>query len=84
MGLTTPSRIKNIVQKPNNQTRISGTYGKCTKQRISNNDIVMATLNVCTMLQPGKIQEIAQEIIWHKINIMTLQEIRCQGSGRID
>jgi hypothetical protein len=40
MGLTTSSCKKNFVQKPNNQPRISGTYGKRTKQRIRDNDIM--------------------------------------------
>jgi hypothetical protein len=46
LGLTTSSCKKNFVQKPNNQPRISGTYEKRTKQRIRDNDIVMATWNV--------------------------------------
>jgi hypothetical protein len=50
MRLTTSSCKKNFVQKPNKQPWISGTYGKQTKQRTRNNDIVMATWNVCTML----------------------------------
>jgi hypothetical protein len=59
MGLTTSSCKKCFVQKPKNQPRIGGKYGK----RARNNDIVMVTWNVRTMLQPGKMQEIAQEMI---------------------
>jgi mRNA deadenylase 3'-5' endonuclease subunit Ccr4 len=57
------------VQKPNNQPRVSGTYGKRTKQRIRSNAIEMAAWNGRTML-------LAQEMIRHKIDIMALQEIR--------
>jgi hypothetical protein len=40
-----PHPVKRIVvQKPNNQPRISGTYGKRTKQRIRNKDIAMEKL----------------------------------------
>jgi hypothetical protein len=80
MGLTSSFK-NNFVQKPNNQPQISGTYRNRTKQRIRSNDIVMATWNVRTMLQ---MQEIAQEMIRHKIDIMALQEKRWQGTCRID
>jgi hypothetical protein len=39
----------------------------------------MGTWNVHTMLQPGKMQEVAQEMIQHKTDIMALQ-----GTSRID
>jgi hypothetical protein len=68
MGLTTSS-CKKIVQKPNNQPRISGKYEKRPKQRTRNNDITMATWNVRTVLQPGKMQEVAQEMIRYKIDV---------------
>jgi hypothetical protein len=84
MGLTTTSQKQIVVQKPNNQPRIGGINRKRTKQRIRNNDLVMAIWNVLTMLQPRKMPEVAQEMIRHKIDIMALQEIRWQGTGKID
>jgi hypothetical protein len=78
-----PAR-SNFVQKPHNQPRINGTYGKRTKQRIRNSDIMMGTWNVRTILQPGKMQEVAQKMIRYQTGIMALQEMRWQGSGRAD
>jgi hypothetical protein len=38
-------------------------------------DLIMATWNVGTMLIPGKMQEISNEIIKYKTDIIALQEM---------
>jgi exonuclease III len=36
------------------------------------------------MYIPGRLQEIAEEVLKYKIDIVAVQEIRWQGTGKID
>ena len=44
---------------------------------------MLGTWNILTMLKPGKMQEIAEQIQNTTLQIVALQEIRCKGYGHI-
>jgi exonuclease III len=46
--------------------------------------MIIASWNIRTMRLPGKIQEIADEVLSNNIDITALQEVRWDGSGRVD
>ena len=47
-------------------------------------EIALATWNVQTMLKPGRMKEIMEEIGKARVDVVAVQEIRWQGQGRID
>ena len=46
--------------------------------------MTLATWNVQTMLKPGKMKEIIEEIGKARVDVVAVQEIRWQGHGRIE
>jgi endonuclease/exonuclease/phosphatase family metal-dependent hydrolase len=46
--------------------------------------IKLATWNIRTMLQVGKMMEIAEELLRYEIDITAIQEVRWKGSGEIN
>ena len=47
-------------------------------------EMTLATWNVQTMLKPGRMKEIMEEIGKARVDVVAVQEIRWQGHGRID
>ena len=78
--LTTSPCEKRLVTKPYNKPRNAIN----TRLRQRHTDLTFGTWNVQTMLQPGKMMEIADEVLKLGIDLVALQEIRWQGQGEIN
>jgi hypothetical protein len=64
----------------------AGRKDKRRPKRVTRNkkeNIYLGTWNVLAMLQPGKMQEIAEQILQTELQIVALQEIRWKGQGQI-
>ena len=65
-----------------NARRINGQRPKRAKR---NTDLwlYIGTWNVMTMLKPGKMNEIAEQMLRTQLQIIALQEIRWKGHGKL-
>jgi len=80
--LTTSPCKKIIVTKPYNKPR--NVMNTRWRQRTGGTDLTFGTWKVQTMLQPGKMMEIADEVLKLEIDLVAVQEIRWQGHGEIN
>jgi hypothetical protein len=46
--------------------------------------LTLATWNVRTMLQAGKMAEVAEEVLKYGMDMVALREVRWSGHGRVD
>jgi hypothetical protein len=87
VGLTTSPCKKRVVMIPHSKPQ--NTMNTRLRQRhlprqTRNTDLTIGTWNVQNMLQPGKMMEIADEVLKLGIDRVALQEIRWQGQGEIN
>jgi exonuclease III len=81
--LTTPHSKKFTVTKVERKKKQEGSNDD-EQERTKNTEITLATWNVQTMLKPGKMKEIMEELGKVRVDVVTVQEIRWQRQGRID
>ena len=83
MGLTTPHSKKLTVTKVEEREKLD-SFKNDGQKRTKDTKITLATWNIQTMLKPGRMKEIMDEICKARVDVVALQEIRWQGQGRID
>jgi len=83
MGLTTPHSKKLIVTKVEQRKKLD-KLNDDGRKGTRYTEITLATWNVQTMLKPGRMKEIMEEIGKARVNVVVVQEIRWQGQRRID
>jgi len=81
---TSPQKKPNTTK--NAQLLKAGRMDNRRPKRVIRNkkeNIYLGTWNVLTMLQTGKMQEVAEQILQTELQIVALQEIRWKGQGQI-
>jgi len=74
--------LKNLKGRKN-----SGFIKGCRPRHVLRNktdNLHIGTWNVVTLLKPGKVQELVEEIAKSQIEILALQEVRWPGKGQIN
>ncbi|XP_071652474.1 uncharacterized protein [Temnothorax longispinosus] len=69
---------------PRNDGFTGDGHSKDLRTRKRNMVLTLATWNVRTMLQAGKMMEVAEEVLRYGLDVVALQEVRWKGNGRID
>jgi len=78
---------KNYFPKKSQQEENSGLIKGCRPQHVSRNktdNLYIGMWNIMTLLKPGKLQELVDEIAKTQIEILALQEVRWPGKGQIN
>jgi nitrogen regulatory protein PII len=83
MGLTTLHSKKLTVTKAKQRNTLD-RFNDDGQKRTRHTEITLATWNIQTILQPGKMKKIMEEISKARVDVVTVQEIHWQGQGRID
>jgi exonuclease III len=78
------SKKKSFAKK--SQQRNAKLINECRQRRVKwnkENKIIIGTWNVRTLLQPGKMQLLAERISKTQLELLAIQEIRWSGTGLI-
>jgi hypothetical protein len=76
------SKEKSLAKK--SQRRIARLINGCRQRRVKRNKenkIIIGTWNVRALLQPDKMQQLAEQISKTQLEILAIQEIRWSGTG---
>jgi hypothetical protein len=84
VGLTAPHSKKLIVTKVEQREKLHRFNDDAGRKRTKDTQITLATWNVQTVLQPGRMKEIMEEIGKARVDVVAVQEIRWQAQGSID
>ena len=83
VGITTPPCKKIVVTKVEQRKKLDRLNDDGRKET-GFTEITVATRNVQSALQPGRMEEIMEEIGQTRVDVVDVQEIGWQGQGRID